>query len=323
MVGIQHFSRRDHIQLLKRRIEQRRAGETSDNTGHEQIGDLSSLYNALTEEGERDEAFDVQQQIVDLRERLPPTHSEYLADLAESHDVVGRRSLGAGDYTTALVEGQTAVHLRRHYLATAHRLPEGRQGLASSLNIVYRANAQLRRWQPALAAITECVDLLQTLRNEGHDVDLTALTYNLSHLSEAYAFNNREDEAYSYAQQAVDLSRTLGPNITLPRTLVSLATRLLSMGRAEEAYEVAMEAVNVQAQIADAKQFDRGTALMMRAKVFKVLERREEAIEDIEAAIEVYRDWYGQGGGAGLRQAQALRTRIIASTTQPAVDTTP
>lgn len=238
-----------------------------------------------------------------LADRLPSTFDQRDADLALCHDVRARRHLLQSQYKTALEEEEQAISLRRRLPAPdlAARIQiEG--DLITSLNGARRAAGQLGRWAEAVGYSREAVQLAQQHRADGHEVDIKGLACNLAHLSEAYLFVDRQEDALRASEEGVRIVREYLPHDAgmFSRVLVSHAVVVAQLGRPEAAVADMDEAILKLAISREPRGFDVALAHVNRAEHLRTLERYAEARDDAERAVEVYKAWYGEVRNAAL-----------------------
>jgi tetratricopeptide (TPR) repeat protein len=245
--------------------------------------------------GRHDDASRATTEACDLAASLPSTERD--DDLAQSFDLCARRSLGDGNFQLACDEALRALIIRR-------AMPMDDEpsriridaGIITSLNALRRALGQLARWPEALEASLEAVRLAQEHQNAGHDTDLKGLAYNLAHLSEAYLFNERLQDARDAAEQSIESARRhcSGDAAVLARGLTALAVVLDKLGRPDEAIVAMDAAIAALTTAPHVRAFDVARAHVNRATILRATERVGEARNDVDRAIMIYKQWYGE-----------------------------
>jgi tetratricopeptide (TPR) repeat protein len=127
---------------------------------------------------------------------------------------------------------------------------------ARLLSILGSRLSDLGRWEEALAAVQEAVDIIRRLAKDRPDAYLPDLAMILNNLSSSLGDLGRQEEALAAIQEAVDIRRRLAkgrPDVFLPDLAGSLNTlgcRLGDLGRRKEALAVAQEAVDITRRLA-------------------------------------------------------------------------
>ncbi|MFC7616260.1 tetratricopeptide repeat protein [Actinokineospora soli] len=171
--------------------------------------------------------------------------------------------------------------------------------LAMSLNNLSNRLGDLGRWEEALGAITEAVDIRRRLAADRPDAFLPDLATSLNNLSVRLGDLRRQEEALAVITEAVKALRQLAadrPDAFLPdlaTSLSNLSVLLGVLGYREEGLAAITEAAEVHRQLAAERpgQFLPNLALSLNNLSIRLGEsgRPEEALTAITEAVEVYR----------------------------------
>jgi tetratricopeptide (TPR) repeat protein len=199
--------------------------------------------------------------------------------------------------------------------ASEERITELKQRLAESAHDTDRATLAARggwllelarhltsvggRWEEALQAAQEAVEIRRRLAQDRPDAFLPDLAGSLNNLGNRLSALGRREEALQAAQEAVEIYRRLAqdrPDAFLPdlaMSLNNLGNRLSDLGRREEALQAAQEAVEIYRRLAqdrpDAFLPDLAGSLNNLGTMLRDLGRREEALQAAQEAVEIYR----------------------------------
>ena len=149
--------------------------------------------------------------------------------------------------------------------------------------------AQLGRWEEALEAVTEAVQIRRTLAKARPDAFLPDLAGALNNQSSTLAILGRREEALEAIAEAVQIRRTLAkaqPDAFLPNLATALnnqSNALMELGRPEKALEAVTEAVTAYRTLAKARPDaflpNLATGLIMMGRVLIDLGSVEEGIK--------------------------------------------
>ncbi|AEM88595.1 tetratricopeptide repeat protein [Streptomyces violaceusniger] len=218
----------------------------------------------------------------------PPAHLQYLAE-----------RLPHTSYNLAPYAAHLTQHLTEHHRTHAHRDPTHLPDFASSLNDLSNRLGDLGRWEEALKAIEEAVEIRRGLARDRPDAFRPELAMSLNNLAVRLGKLGRWEEALKAIEEAVQVYRGLArdrPDAFRPELAMSLnnlAVRLGKLGRQEEALKAIEEAVQVYRGLArdrpDAFRPELAMSLNNLAVRLGKLGRQEEALKAIEEAVQVYR----------------------------------
>ncbi|KAI0064350.1 TPR-like protein [Artomyces pyxidatus] len=163
-------------------------------------------------------------------------------------------------------------------------------------SILYR----LGRFEEALRACQEAVNLQQQLAKDRPEVFTADLAWSLNNFSVHLAKFGHHEEALEASQEAVNLQRQLAkdrPDVftaDLASSLRNFSSDLASFGRHEEALKACQEAVNLHHQLAkDRPDMFTAQDFALSLSNFSVhlanFEHHEEALEACQAAVNVRR----------------------------------
>ncbi|TDB83132.1 tetratricopeptide repeat protein [Actinomadura sp. KC216] len=169
---------------------------------------------------------------------------------------------------------------------------------ASSRNLAM-ALAQLGRWEEALEAITQAVQIRRQLAETRPDAFLPKLTISLNTQSVCLSNLGRREEALEAITEAVTTYRTLAETRSdaflrdLAMLLNNQSGSLSDLGRWEEALEAISEAVRIYRALVEARPDaflpDLAMSLNNQSGRLSELGRHEEALEAITQAVEIRR----------------------------------
>ncbi len=166
--------------------------------------------------------------------------------------------------------------------------------LAMSLNNLGTMYSSLGKYEEALKATKEAVDIYIKLPNEY----LPYLAMSLNNLGNIYSDLGRYEEALEATKEAVDIYEKLAehnPDKYLPylaMSLNNLGTMYSSLGKYEEALEATKEAVDIYEKLAEHNP-DRylpylAMSLTSLGTMYSYLGRYEEALEATKEAVDIY-----------------------------------
>ncbi|MBC6446000.1 tetratricopeptide repeat protein [Actinokineospora xionganensis] len=255
---------------------------------------LSNLSVRLRALGRQEDARVVAEEAVSIRRQLvrddPTTYSTDLATSLQSLSHV-LSELGLPEAALAACEEAFRVHQGSGTASSADR--------ASILNTMSIQFAALGRWEPAVAAATESVEICRVLAEAQSDADLARLAMGLLNLA------NRLDEAGHSARAAQtsvaarDLYRELtGINPDAFRPDLALSSNNASVHLAEvqrwaEALGAAHEAVDTYRHLVESRpevhRAGFATSLITLSTRYHESGRTREAVETAREATAIYR----------------------------------
>ncbi|MGW2324756.1 tetratricopeptide repeat protein [Streptomyces sp. NPDC001700] len=240
----------------------------------------------------------------------PPTHLQALAD-----------RLPHSSYNLAPYAAHLTQRLTEHHRTCTVHDPTNLPDLATNLNNLSIRLGDLGRWEEALEAIVEAVEIRRELVRYRADAFRPDLARSLNNLSNRLGDLGQWEEALEAIVEAVEIRRELvrdRPDVFQPSLALSLnnfSNSLGAVGRWEEALEVISEAVGVYRELArsrpDAFLPDLAMSLNNLASRLAGLGQREEALEAIAEAAEVYRE-LAQGRADAFRPDLAMSLHNLA-----------
>jgi tetratricopeptide (TPR) repeat protein len=205
--------------------------------------------------------------------------------------------------TVALAEISAEWHTRligemRAELHARHGPTAVTSDLAGELTTLCRRLSAIGRRDEALSAITEAVDIYQTMAAKHPDL-LVDLAGSLNNKANTLAALDRGEEALSVIDQAVDLSRTIATGrpdrstLELATTLHTQSNRLSELGRHQDALSAITEAVDLYRILAtdrpDQYSVKLADGLNNQSLRFAELGELQEALNASTEAIDIYR----------------------------------
>ncbi|MFI5963589.1 tetratricopeptide repeat protein [Streptomyces asoensis] len=226
--------------------------------------------------------------------RLATTHDP--ATRARTHATLAARQSYAGLRGEALTAGENAVCAWRDLCRTN---PAHQPGLALSLSNLGAFLAAVGRWEEALAAAQEAVEICRQLASGNPAAHASDLARSLSNLGEALSAVGRREEALIAGEEAVEIYRlpaSANPAAhasDLARSLSNLGNRLSAVGRWGEALTAGEEAVEIYRLLASgnpaAYSPELAGSLTNLGTWLSAVGRREEALTGAEEAVEIHR----------------------------------
>ncbi|MFE1920985.1 tetratricopeptide repeat protein [Streptomyces asoensis] len=226
--------------------------------------------------------------------RLATTHDP--ATRARTHATLAARQSYAGLRGEALTAGENAVCAWRDLCRTN---PAHRPGLALSLSNLGAFLSAVGRWEEALAAAQEAVEICRQLASGNPAAHASDLARSLSNLGEALSAVGRREEALIAGEEAVEIYRLPASGnpaahaSDLARSLSNLGNRLSAVGRWGEALTAGEEAVEIYRLLASdnpaAYTPELAGSLTNLGTWLSAVGRREEALTGAEEAVEIHR----------------------------------
>lgn len=188
--------------------------EPTDQSLHNRCIAYLNIGDVLSDEGkktEANEAYRKANEVAKLLTSRAPDRSEWLLDLADTHERAGQTAYYQGHTSDALTDHATALAIRERLLAAGHHTPPVRRGLASSrhrIGIIHWRNQELDK---ALQFQTESLGMFRALCEEApEDNDLrAAVAWNLSTLGNVYRDLGDVTEAIRVTREGLDIREDL------------------------------------------------------------------------------------------------------------------
>jgi tetratricopeptide (TPR) repeat protein len=259
---------------------------------------LTNLGNSLVRKHEPDAALRIQQEAVMIRESLDETHGSASDDLER-----------AG---TLVQESVTLVHLRRPHEAfglieeaveTYRNALDSNEAeidlgtVAHALEIKGRVLEHMGRWDDAVEAFNEAVDILRPLAVSNPAVHVTLLSQALSQLGVCFVKLNQLPEAVELLQEAVELfpdmrnAPRIEPNFI--GMLSTLGVALTESGKADEATVVLTGAVDKSRRLMEQDPYEQRylpQTLLNLSVAWMALKKWEIALPIAREAEALYRE---------------------------------
>ncbi|MGW7363093.1 tetratricopeptide repeat protein [Streptomyces sp. NPDC054841] len=211
------------------------------------------------------------------------------------------RRLPASTYSLGSWSTHLSQRIADHHRSRSHGDPEARPALAAALHDLSGRLERLGRWDEALAALREAVEIRRKLAAKQPDTYLPKLSSSLNNLSVLLSHHGQTKEALAVSSEAVDIQRKVAAQQPDDIVLCHLATildnhggELAALGRWEKGLAEISEAVDIYRELV-AKRPDqfRGNLAGSLNNLAAVLQRRGrwlEALEAISEAADIFRE---------------------------------
>lgn len=253
---------------------------------------LGQLSYYLFATGRRDEALVATAEALTLQRKLVEVEpAEHLPDLARTLNSLSVYSWSMGR-TSDLAASQESVDLRRR-LAEAD--PAQRDVMARSLSNLGAYLGDIGRYDDALTAVEEAVELFRDLADTDTGAGLADLAAGSHNLARALGAVGRWDEAVAAGQEAVTLYRRLARDrpatysADLGKALNNLAVGMTEVGKRPDAVALLDEAIDLFRRVSEANTSsflpDLAGALRNRAVDLRELDRLDESLAAAQEAV--------------------------------------
>ncbi|WP_260474622.1 tetratricopeptide repeat protein [Streptomyces sp. WAC 05379] len=234
--------------------------------------------------------------LLEALEQITDSSGTTFADLDRLAQRLPASSYSLGSWSTHLSQ-----RIADHHRSRSQEDPEARSALAAALHDLSGRLERLGRWDEALAASREAVEIRRELAAQQPDTFLSKLSSSLNNLSVLLSHHGQSEEALAVSSEAVGIHRRVAAQQPDDIVLCHLATslgnhggELAALGRWEKGLAEISEAVDICRELA-AKRPDqfRGNLAGSLNNLAAVLQRRgrlPEALEAISEAADIFRE---------------------------------